>query len=158
MGEIEKINLELKELYEQVLLKKKQLIKAKLKYTRENGISEHTKLTEKEIELLNTYIMNKGNPKSAMIQREWKYASIPDEVGFEYDMIDIYLMLGFKIYSVTDNAFIDRNAIEKDFNRESHYYGRKTLFGSKRQLIQPLSIDNLFVEEKDEIIENVYNR
>lgn len=158
MLEIERINIELNKLIERVTKKKQELIKAKLKNIQENGILNDSKLSKEEMKLLCTYLIDKGNSKSAMIQKEWRYAEYPEETGiYDYKFINCYLLLGYKVYSVLKNDFIDRNSIERDFNCNDLYCGRKTIFGSKRQLIEPLKIDELFEEEKDYFCKRIIN-
>ena len=143
MEGIEKISLEIQQLLKQEKEKKQDLIKAKLMEIQENGISNQTNLSPDEIVMLRSFLIDNGNPKSTWIQKEWHY-----DFDYEDDFIDCYILIGDKVYSISDNTFINRNNIKKDYSRDDFYNGRKTLVGSKRQLTESLDINQLFGGEK----------
>lgn len=155
-------NQQLDELEKLIELKRQEIIKTKLKYIKENGVSELSTMTEQEIEQLINYLSSKGNPASTLIRHEWLEAYYPEDSGHDFDEYKVYVRLGEKLYNVLSNEFIDPKELEEDYsfgNLENmeDYSGLETVLGNKDALTEELDIDSLFDTTRDIDIEESEN-
>ena len=89
MEEIKNINLEITKLEKELEEKRKEIIKAKLREVEQNGVSEETRLTEEEFEILkNFFYRNKSYSSSALIQLETIQTQFGWEYGIDYDEVE----------------------------------------------------------------------
>lgn len=155
-------NQQLDELEKLIELKRQEIIKIKLKYIKENGVSELSTMTEQEIEQLINYLSSEGNPASTLIRHEWHEAYYPEDSGYDFDEYKVYVRLGDKMYNVLSNEFIDPKELEEDYrlgNPENmeDYSGLETVLGNKDALTKELDIDSLFETTRDINIEESEN-
>lgn len=160
MNEIELINQQLEDLEKQIQLKRQEMIKAKLRHIKENGIEEIASMTDKEIEMIKKYLLKYGNPTSTLIQHEWSEAYYPEDQGHDYDEYHIYVQLGSKLYNIESNDFTDLSRLEDDYtegNPENmeDYRGLESVLGSKDKITEEFDIDQLFDTTKNVSIENI---
>ena len=73
MEEIKKINLEIAKLEKEIEEKRKEIIKAKLREVEQNGISEETKFTKEEAELLKRFVNGKDEYRSSVLIQTYIY-------------------------------------------------------------------------------------
>lgn len=147
------INQQLKDLEKIIQLKRQEAIKTKLKYIKQNGISELSALTDQEREQLIHYLSLHGNPASTLIQHEWNEAYYPEDSGYDFDEYNVYVRLGNKLYSIIANDFIDPKQLEDDYsigdpeNMEDSR-GIETTLGNKNAITEELDVDKLFDETR----------
>lgn len=155
-------NQQLDELEKLIELKRQEIIKTKLKYIKENEVSELSTMTEQEIEQLINYLSSKGNPASTLIRHEWQEAYYPEDSGYDFDEYKAYVRLGDNLYNILSNEFIDPKELEEDYslgNPEDmeDYRGLETVLGNKDALTEELDIDSLFETTRDIDIEEAEN-
>lgn len=160
MNEIELINQQLEDLEKQIQLKRQEMIKAKLRHIKENGIEEIASMTDKEIDMIKKYLLKYGNPTSTLIQHEWSEAYYPEDQWCDYDEYHIYIQLGGKLYNIESNDFTDLSRLEDDYtegNPENmeDYRGLESVLGSKDKITEEFDIDQLFDTAKNVSIENI---
>lgn len=156
MDEIEKINLEIAKMLEQLKEKRKEIVKAKLTEVQENGVSEKTKLTGEEYELLKDCIYkNDEYQTSALIQSEARQSQLAWEYGMGMDEVEekCYLKIAEKIYNSFDNSIIDKERIHNEMEQDDAF-SVSNLYGSKESLTTPLNIEKLF-ESKEKTITTI---
>lgn len=149
MNEIELINQQLEDLEKQIQLKRQEIIKAKLRHIKKDGIEEIASMTDKEIEMIKKYLLKYGNPTSTLIQHEWSDAYYPGDQGHDYDEYHIYVQLGGKLYNIESNNFTDLSRLKDDYtegNPENmeDYRGLESVLGSKDKITEEFDIDQLF--------------
>lgn len=153
MEEIKNINLEITKLEKELEEKRREIIKAKLREVEQNGVSEETRLTEEEIEILkNFFYRNKYYSSSALIQLETIQTQLGWEYGIDYDEVEetFFLRVGDKILWIEENCFTDENSIReaRDGGEDDFGYYLHNTFGSKEEFTKPLEIEKLFIDEK----------
>lgn len=153
MEEIKNINLEITKLEKELEEKRKEVIKAKLREVEQNGVSEETRLTEEEIEILkNFFNRNKYYSSSALIQLETIQTQFGWEYGIDYDEVEetFFLRVGDKILWIEENCFIGENSIReaRDGGEDDFKYYLHNTIGSKEEFTKPLEIEKLFIDEK----------
>lgn len=153
MEEIKNINLEITKLEKELEEKRRKIIKAKLREVEQNGVSEETRLTEEEIEILkNFFYRNKYYSSSALIQLETIQTQLGWEYGIDYDEVEetFFLRVGDKILWIEENCFTDENSIReaRDGGEDDFGYYLHNTFGSKEEFTKPLEIEKLFIDEK----------
>lgn len=153
MEEIKNINLEITKLEKELEEKRKEIIKAKLREVEQNGVSEETRLTEEEFEILkNFFYRNKSYSSSALIQLETIQTQFGWEYGIDYDEVEetFFLRVGDKILWIEENCFTEENSIReaRDGGEDDFKYYLHNTFGSKEEFTKPLEIEKLFIDEK----------
>ena len=158
MEEIKKINLEIAKLEKEIEEKRKEIIKAKLREVEQNGISEETKFTKEEAELLKRFVNGKDEYRSSVLIQTYIYYIFLGErinedgtIPYETEEYPVYFVkIGDKIYEPSENKFHDENDIEEyDANEiDCGADDIHTDFGSKKEFTKPLDIEKLFTDEK----------